>query len=93
MITEASQREVLKLQTRLLQLLERTEAMESFTARALQQFDTLKDGPLNSGDTALMIACTALVVGMSVPAVGLYYAGMIPVTHVLAAVTQAFSIW
>ena len=47
---------------------------------------------LSTGDTAFMIMSTAIVLMMTIPGLGLYYAGMVSVKNVLACVMQSFSI-
>jgi len=47
---------------------------------------------MNSGDTAWMLAATALVLFMTLPGLALYYSGMVRVKNVLATVMQSFSI-
>ena len=39
-----------------------------------------------------MIACTALVLMMTIPGLGLYYSGMVRIQNVLVTVMQSFSI-
>lgn len=56
------------------------------------QTTSLYFGPLNTGDTAFMIISTAIVLMMTIPGLGLYYAGMVSVKNVLACVMQSFSI-
>lgn len=48
--------------------------------------------PISSGDTAYMILCSVLVIMMTIPGLGLYYAGMVRVQSVLPTVMQSFSI-
>jgi hypothetical protein len=49
-------------------------------------------GPLIKGDTAFMILCTAIVLMMTIPGLGLYYSGMVSVKNVLACIMQSFMI-
>src|SRR5215471_9609467 len=46
--------------------------------------------PLNSGDTAWMITSSALVLMMTIPGLGLFYAGMVRKKNVLATLGQSF---
>jgi len=48
--------------------------------------------PLNSGDTAWMLTSMALVLMMTIPGLGLFYAGMVRRKNVLATVMQSFAI-
>ena len=47
---------------------------------------------IDSGDTAWMLASTALVLMMTVPGLALFYAGMVRKKNVLATAMQSFSI-
>jgi Amt family ammonium transporter len=47
---------------------------------------------LNSGDTAWMLASTALVLMMTIPGLALFYGGMVRKMNVLATVMQSFAI-
>ena len=47
---------------------------------------------LDSGDTAWMLASTALVLMMTIPGVALFYAGMVRKKNVLATMMQSFAI-
>lgn len=47
---------------------------------------------MDNGDTAWMLAATALVLMMTIPGLGLYYSGMVRVENVLTTVMQSFSI-
>ncbi len=47
---------------------------------------------INSGDTAWMLASTALVLLMTVPGLALFYGGMVRKKNVLATVMQSFAI-
>ena len=52
-----------------------------------------EEGPaLNSGDTAWMLTSTALVLFMTVPGLGLFYAGMVRSKNVLSVMMQCFAI-
>src|SRR6202142_4366443 len=46
--------------------------------------------PLNSGDTAWMITSSALVLMMTIPGLGLFYAGMVRKKNMLATIAQSF---
>src|SRR3569623_3174226 len=48
--------------------------------------------PINSGDTAWMLTSVALVLMMTIPGLGLCYAGMVRKKIVLATVMQSFAI-
>jgi len=48
--------------------------------------------PLDHGDTAWMLASTALVLMMTVPGLALFYGGMVRKMNVLATVMQSFAI-
>src|SRR5208337_2221814 len=56
--------------------------------------DDAAAGPpkLDSGDTAWMLASTALVLLMTVPGLALFYAGMVRKKNVLATMMQSFTI-
>ena len=47
---------------------------------------------LDTGDTAWMLTSTALVLMMTIPGLGLFYAGMVRKKNVLATVMQSFAI-
>jgi ammonium transporter, Amt family len=47
---------------------------------------------INSGDTAWMLASTALVLMMTIPGLALFYGGMVRKMNVLATVMQSFAI-
>ena len=52
-----------------------------------------EEGPaLTSGDTAWMLTSTALVLFMTVPGLGLFYAGMVRSKNVLSVMMQCFAI-
>ena len=57
------------------------------TAPFLQSFDKI-----NSGDTAWMMTSTALVLMMTIPGLGLFYAGMVRKKNILATLMQGFAI-
>lgn len=48
--------------------------------------------PIDTGDTAWMLAATALVLFMSMPGLALYYSGMVSAKNVLSTTMQVFSI-
>jgi ammonium transporter, Amt family len=50
------------------------------------------DGKIDSGDTAWMIAATALVLMMSIPGLALFYAGMVRKKNVLATMAQVLAV-
>jgi Amt family ammonium transporter len=47
---------------------------------------------ISAGDTAWMLASTALVLMMTIPGLALFYGGMVRKANVLATVTQSFAI-
>src|SRR5690242_707245 len=47
---------------------------------------------INSGDTAWMLTSMALVLMMTIPGLGLFYAGMVRKKNVLATVMQSFAL-
>ncbi|MBV8165383.1 MAG: ammonium transporter, partial [Alphaproteobacteria bacterium] len=47
---------------------------------------------IDHGDTAWMLASTALVLMMTIPGVALFYGGMVRKMNVLATVMQSFAI-
>ena len=47
---------------------------------------------IDSGDTAWMLASTALVLLMTIPGLALFYAGMVRKKNVLATMMQSFAI-
>ena len=51
-----------------------------------------KFSDINSGDTAWMLISTALVLMMTIPGLGLFYAGMVRKKNVLATLMQSFAI-
>src|SRR5882757_6493177 len=63
--------------------------MLAMTAGAAFAADAPKD-PLNAGDTAWMITSSALVLMMTIPGLGLFYAGMVRKKNVLATLAQSF---
>jgi Amt family ammonium transporter len=52
----------------------------------------MKFTDINSGDTAWMLTSTALVLMMTIPGLGLFYAGMVRKKNVLATLMQSFAI-
>jgi Amt family ammonium transporter len=54
--------------------------------------DEAKAWAPDSGDTAWMLTSTALVLLMTIPALGLFYGGMVRRKNVLATITQSFAI-
>lgn len=48
--------------------------------------------PINTGDTAWMLASTALVLMMTIPGLGLFYAGMVRRKNVLSTLVQSFAV-
>ncbi len=51
-----------------------------------------KFADISSGDTAWMLTSTALVLMMTIPGLGLFYAGMVRKKNVLATLMQSFAI-
>ncbi|HEX3983279.1 MAG TPA: ammonia channel protein, partial [Acidisoma sp.] len=54
--------------------------------------DQPKSPAVDTGDTAWMLASTALVLLMTVPGLALFYAGMVRKKNVLATLMQCFAI-
>jgi Amt family ammonium transporter len=50
------------------------------------------EAKIDTGDTAWMLASTALVLMMMIPGLGLFYAGMVRKKNVLATLMQSFSV-
>ena len=51
------------------------------------------DAPkIDSGDTAWMLLCTALVIFMTIPGLALFYCGMVRKKNILATMMQSFSL-
>jgi ammonium transporter, Amt family len=46
---------------------------------------------IDTGDTAWMLVCTALVLLMTIPGLALFYAGMVRKKNILATMMQSFS--
>ena len=65
----------------------RTAAAPAPTAPFVQAFSNI-----NSGDTAWMMTSTALVLMMTIPGLGLFYAGMVRKKNILATLMQSFAI-
>jgi Amt family ammonium transporter len=51
-----------------------------------------QDAKIDTGDTAWMLTSTALVLMMTIPGLGLFYAGMVRKKNVLAMLMQTFAI-
>jgi Amt family ammonium transporter len=69
-------------------------ALLVFTVRAYAQ-DAAEEAAaaqINSGDTAWMLASTALVLMMTIPGLALFYGGMVRKMNVLATCMQSFAI-
>jgi hypothetical protein len=49
-------------------------------------------GSLNSGDTAWMLAATALVLFMTMPGLAIYYSGMVRDKNVLAGTRETLTL-
>src|SRR5579875_2951399 len=74
------------------QTLRRTAAFVSASAfYSLPAWADNAPPKIDSGDTAWMLASTALVLMMTVPGLALFYAGMVRKKNVLATMMQSFS--
>ena len=62
-----------------------------FSTSALAQA-AAQPAKIDAGDTAWMIAATALVLMMSIPGLALFYAGMVRKKNILATMMQTFAI-
>jgi len=72
-------------------LLERTALALPLVLAAFPAF--ADDAPkIDSGDTAWMLASTALVLMMTIPGLALFYAGMVRKKNVLATMMQSFTV-
>jgi len=80
----------MKLQKSLTMLGSAATALALMAAPAFAQ--TAPASPINSGDTAWMLTSMALVLMMTIPGLGLFYAGMVRKKNVLATVMQSFAI-
>lgn len=78
------------LEALVVQLSERVEDLQVHGARVLSGETNIVN--LDTGDTAWMLASTALVLFMTIPGLMLYYSGMVRSKNVLATVMQIFSI-
>src|ERR1700743_3995052 len=69
-------------------------AMAGLSALALSTGSAFAAAPpkIDSGDTAWMLTSTALVLMMTIPGLGLFYAGMVRKKNVLATLMQSFAI-
>src|SRR5579875_1410365 len=75
------------------QTLRRTAALVSASAfYSLPAWADNTPPKLDSGDTAWMLASTALVLMMTIPGLALFYAGMVRKKNVLATMMQSFAI-
>jgi len=61
------------------------------TAAPLSQPHIVNAAGLNSGDTAWMLASTALVLMMTIPGLALFYAGMVRKKNILGVAMQVFA--
>ncbi len=73
-------------------LLSATAWAEDATAPAAAAPAAAAPPKIDSGDTAWMLASTALVLLMTVPGLALFYAGMVRKKNVLATMMQSFAI-
>ena len=80
----------MKLQKSLTMLGSAATALALMAAPAFAQ--TAPASPINSGDTAWMLTSMALVLMMTIPGLGLFYAGMVRKKNVLATVMQSVAI-
>jgi hypothetical protein len=55
-------------------------------------FGVYTEGSLDSGDTAWMIFCTAIVLIMAIPGLAIFYGGMLRTKNVLACIMQIMTI-
>src|SRR5579862_5674216 len=67
-------------------------AMLPFLLMAAPAFADDAPPKLDSGDTAWMLASTALVLLMTIPGLALFYAGMVRKKNILATMMQSFTI-
>ena len=67
-------------------------AMLPFLLMAAPAFAEDAPPKLDSGDTAWMLASTALVLMMTVPGLALFYGGMVRKKNILATLMQSFAI-
>jgi Amt family ammonium transporter len=67
-------------------------AAASATPPAPTKPELIDAAKINSGDTAWMLASTALVLLMTIPGLALFYGGMVRKKNVLATVMQSFAI-
>src|SRR5512146_2074179 len=68
------------------------EAAPAAAPAAAAPAEEAKPWAPDSGDTAWMLTSTALVLLMTIPALGLFYGGMVRRKNVLATITQSFAI-
>jgi ammonium transporter, Amt family len=66
--------------------------VDAAAAAAPAAAEAAAPSPINSGDTAWMMTSMALVLMMTIPGLGLFYAGMVRKKNVLATVMQSFAI-
>ena len=69
-----------------------TDAPGASPAEPLTKPTLVDASALNSGDTAWMLASTALVLLMTIPGLALFYAGMVRKKNVLATMAQSFAV-
>ena len=63
-------------------------------AKAEEKKEEAKPAPVpNKGDVAWMLTCTALVLMMSVPALALFYGGMVRAKNMLSVLMQVFVVF
>src|ERR1700743_98075 len=68
-------------------------AMAGLSALALSTGSAFAAAPpkIDSGDTAWMLTSSALVLMMTIPGLGLFYAGMVRKKNMLATMAQSFA--
>src|SRR5438270_7973003 len=64
-------------------------ALLAITTPALAEMVTASAPKIDAGDTAWMIAATALVLMMTIPGLALFYCGMVRKKNVLATMAQS----
>lgn len=64
----------------------------AFLSLALLPFAAFAQGGINTGDTAWILASTALVLFMTLPGLALFYGGLVRAKNVLSVLMQCFAI-
>jgi ammonium transporter, Amt family len=83
-------REMEELREKLLAIHERIEELKE--ARFLAENSTLTESQFGTGDTAWILISTVLVLGMTLPGIMLYYAGMVRLGNALSTAMQGFGL-